>query len=220
MTKFEDQLFDDLIREHGSALNTVTMPRHHPRAGRALLAAGAGGVAVAAVAGVLVATATGHGPGTTAGATPAYAVTSNPDGTVTLAVYQKDGIAGANAKLHELGDSQVYVVPVAAGCPSISSLPAPAVPLNGHLRIQTSGSVRQDGSVSSVTVNAKGIPAGDILVVGVQTIDNGGTTVSLGASTLTSPPAPSCVSLPAGMLPSGKAVTHASGSGRSLSTSG
>ena len=70
----------------------------------------------------------GHGADVAGGKTPAYAVTSNPNGTVTLAVYKKSGIAGANAKLHELGDSQVYVVPVEAGCPSISSLPAPAVP--------------------------------------------------------------------------------------------
>ena len=76
------------------------------------------------------------------GKTPAYAVTNNPNGTVTLAVYQKAGIAGANAKLHALGDSQVYVVPVGAGCPSMSSLPAPAVPLNGkHLSVQSSVSI-------------------------------------------------------------------------------
>ena len=123
-------------------------------------------------------------------------MTNNPNGTVTLAVYRKDGIAGANAKLHELGDSQVYVVPVGAGCPSMSSLPAPAVPLNGkHLSVQSSVSV--GGSAGrSVTVNAKGIPAGDILVVAVETTTTGNTTTSLGAGKLTTAPAPSCVSLP------------------------
>jgi hypothetical protein len=218
MTKFEDQLFEDLIREHGSALNTVTMPKQHARTGRALLAAGVGGIAVAAAAGVLVAIATGHGPGASAGTDSAYAVTNNPDGTITLAVYQQSGIAAANAKLHELGDSQVHVVPVAAGCPSITSLPA--APLNGHLAIQTSMSVKSGGSV---TVNAKGIPAGDILVVGVETTSSGDTTTSLGASKLTSAPAPSCVSLPSGPLPPGKrgtAVTHGTGSGPTMSSNG
>jgi hypothetical protein len=47
----------------------------------------------------------------------------------------------------------------------------------------------------SVTVNAKGIPAGDILVVAVETTTTGNTTTSLGAGKLTTAPAPSCVSL-------------------------
>ena len=45
-------------------------------------------------------------------------------------------------------------------------------------------------------MNAKGIPAGDILVVAVQTVTDGNTTTSLGAGKLTTAPAPSCVSLP------------------------
>jgi hypothetical protein len=205
MTKFEDQLFDDLMREHGSTLTHARRPtpRHHVATRRALLAVGGGGVAVAAAAGVLVATAGGSAPGhsaTVAGAkTPAYALTTHSNGTITLAVYQKSGIAAANAKLHALGDRQVYVVPVGAGCPSMSSLPAPAVPLNGkHFSIQTS--VSADGSV---TVGAKGIPAGDILVVAVETASDGGTSTSLGAARLiaTSAPAPSCVSLPAPPAP-------------------
>ena len=202
MTKFADQLFDDLMREHGSTLTTSRprAPRRHVATRRALLAAGGGGVAVAAAAGVLVATAgtngAGHGGDVAGAKTPAYAVTSNPNGTVTLAVYQKDGIAGANARLRELGDSQVYVVPVGAGCPSMSSLPAPAVPLNGkHPGVQTSVTVGSSTG-RSVTVNARGIPAGDILVVAVETTTTGNTTTSLGAGKLTTAPAPSCVSLP------------------------
>ena len=91
MTRFADQLFDDLMREHGSALahtRVSTAQKRHPAARPVMMAAGAGGLAVAATVGSLVATG---------GGTPAYAVTRNPDGTVTLAVYQKSGIAGANA---------------------------------------------------------------------------------------------------------------------------
>ena len=202
MTKFADQLFDDLMREHGSTLTSARPPasRGHIATRRALLAVGGGGVAVAAAAGVLVATAgtnpAAHDGQAAAGKTPAYAVTNNPNGTVTLAVYRKDGIAGANARLHELGDSQVYVVPVGADCPSISSLPGPAVPLNGkHPAVQTSVTVGSSAG-RSVTVNAKGIPAGDILVVAVETTTTGNTTTSLGAGKLTTAPAPNCVSLP------------------------
>jgi hypothetical protein len=202
MSKFADQLFDDLMREHGSTLTNARppAPRGHIATRRALLAVGGGGVAVAAAAGVLVATAgtnpAAHDGQVAGGKTPAYAVTNNPNGTVTLAVYEKDGIAGANAKLHELGDGQVYVVPVGAGCPSMSSLPAPAASLNGkRLRVQSSVSI--GGSAGgSVTVDAKGIPTGDILVVAVETTRTGTTTTSLGAGKLTTAPAPSCVSLP------------------------
>jgi hypothetical protein len=144
---------------------------------------GAGGVAIAAAAaGVLVA----------GGGTPAYAVTTHPDGTVTLAVTKASGISGANGRLHQLGD-RVVVVPVEPGCPSINSLPTPAV---RPVRISGSTKVGRSGSV---TVNAKGIPAGDVLVVGVETNAHAanGTTYSMAAARLTAPPAPSCVSLPA-----------------------
>ena len=220
MTKFADQLFDDLIREHGSTLTNArtSAPRRHITTRRALLAVGGGGVAVAAAAGVLVATAdpsgAGHGADVAAGRTAAYAVTPHSNGTITLAIYQKAGITGANARLHELGDSQVYVVPVGVGCPSISSLPAPAVSPNGkRLSVQSTMSVG-----GSVTVDAKGIPAGDILVVGVRTTSNGNTRTSLEAARLTTPPPPSCVSLSALPTPPplpGSGVTKTATSGNS-----
>ena len=182
MTKFSDQLFDDLMREHGPALAHTRPPAHPKRqitARQALLAGGGTLAVTAAIAGTLVATS----------GAPAYAVTKNPDGTITLAVYQTSGIAGANARLRQLGDKQVVVVPVKPGCPSPGSLPAPAMSGRGH-RITTETGISRNGSV---TVNAQGIPAGDILVVGVQTSGQS----SAGAAALTSPPAPSCISLPA-----------------------
>ena len=182
MTKFADQLFDDLMREHGPALahsRPLASPGRRITPRRTLLAAGGGGLAAAGIiAGVLVA----------GGGSPAYAVTKNPDGTITLAVFQKAGIAGANDRLRQLGDRQVVVVPTGPGCPSLSSLPAPAIPPAGHL--STQGTRSRDGSI---TVHAQGIPSGDILVVASQTTAQG--TVTGGK--LTSSPAPSCVSLPA-----------------------
>jgi hypothetical protein len=122
MTKFADQLYADLMREHGSTLahTRPPAPKRHVAARRTLMVA--------------------------SGGSPAYAVTKNPNGTVTLDVYQKSGIAGANAKLHQLGDN-VVVVPVQAGCPSIRSLSAPAVPVaRGSISIQTG--VSKGGSVT------------------------------------------------------------------------
>ena len=156
MTRFADDLFDDLMREHGSTLAHVRMPaaRRRQHAVRpVLMTAGAGGLAAAAAVGTLVATGSGS---------PTYAVTTHPDGTVTLAVYQQSGIAGANSKLHQLGD-RVVVVPVRPGCPSIDSLPAPGVPAS-DISLQVKASTG-----GSVTVDAHGVPAGDILVLGLST---------------------------------------------------
>jgi hypothetical protein len=239
MTRFADDLFDDLMREHGPALAGMavrTAPKRHIATRPVLLTAGAGSLAVAATVGTLVA----------GGAAPAYAVTPNSDGTVTLAVYQQPGIAQANAKLHTLGE-RVIVLPVKSGCPSINSLRPPRVPAH-RVSVETSGSASTSGG-ASVTVNAQGVPAGDILVVGVSTVTTGngkftgpgkatsgqvsgsgqahapagspapGAVFSLGASKLTSGPVPSCVSIPAPpanggpgtVSPGGGTVTSGSG---------
>jgi hypothetical protein len=183
MTKFADQLYTDLLHEHGPALDGIKPPAastRHLTSRRVVLAASAGGLTVAATAGALVAVS----------GTPAYALTTHPNGSVSLAVYRTAGIAQANAQLHQLGD-RVVVVPVGPGCRPISSLRAPAVPAHGPISVQ--GTSSSDGSV---TVQAKGIPAGDILVVGTEASTHGKTRLTETASKLTSDPAPSCVSLP------------------------
>jgi hypothetical protein len=199
MTKFADQLFTDLLHEHGPALDGIKPPAASPRhltSRRVVLAASAGGLAVAATAGALVAVS----------GTPAYALTTHPDGSVSLAVYRTAGIAQANTKLHQLGD-RVVVVPVRPGCPPISSLRAPAVPARGPISVQ--GTRSSDGSV---TVQAKGVPAGDILVVGSESSSHGKARFTETASKLTSDPAPGCVSLPGpGHAGSGPASGSASG---------
>ena len=193
MTKFADQLYTDLISEHGSTLadtRPLASSRGQFASRRVLLATGAGSVAVAATAGVLTA-----GVLTPGGGTPAYALTTNPDGTVTLAVYQESGIAQANAKLHLLGD-RVVVVPVRPGCPSVHSLPPPAVRPSHKSSIAMTSRSSRDGHT---TVSVSGIPAGDILVVGVEVSAHSSTA----EAALTTPPAPGCVSPPPAP-PSGK----------------
>jgi hypothetical protein len=145
-----------------------------PTRRRTWLAASAAALAVA-VTGVLV----GLG-----GSSPAYAVTRNADGTVTVAVTRMAGVPGANAELRTLG-LRVVVVPVQSGCPALSSLPAPAVPPSGPI---TTEETSTDGSV---TVNAQGIPVGDLLVLAISSTPSGTSTAAM----LTSPPAPSCVSV-------------------------
>jgi hypothetical protein len=209
MTKFADQLFDDLMREHGPALAATRVPAAPQRrvARPVLLAAGAGAAAVAATAGLLAA----------GGGTPAYAVTGNADGTVSVAVYNQSGIAGANAALQKLGD-RVALVPVKAGCESVTALPL--VPRDAsYLPLQTSVTKSGGGSVTvsepgggqSVTVSGKGIPKGDVDLVLVQETGKGtqmwgdvlgvkalkgSKTLVVKVDTLTKAPAPSCVSAP------------------------
>lgn len=194
MTKFADQLYADLMQEHGSALADIRPPAGSPRqfaSRRVLLATGAGGLAIAATAGALVATAGSPavtGAPASRDGTPAYKLTTHQDGAITLAVYKSSGIAQANARLQELGDN-VVVVPVEAGCPAFGSLPAPAVSAKGiPISVQTGRS--ENGSI---TVNAQGIPAGDIMVIGFVTSAQG----TAGVAAITSPPAPACISLPA-----------------------
>lgn len=180
MTKFADDLYDNLMRDHGPALAATRPPglTHRPRAPRrVVLAASAGGLAVAATAGSLVAVS----------GTPAYALTTNPNGSIKLAVYQQAGVAQANAKLKAIG-AKVIVVPVEAGCQSLNSVRQPAVPVIGKVKIQ--GSQSSDGSI---TVNAQGVPRGDVIVVATQTSGK----LRQTASAITSLPVPHCVSLPA-----------------------
>jgi hypothetical protein len=177
MTKFADQLYDDLMREHGSLLADTRPPAAARRSvgrRRVLLAASASGLAAAA-------TAAGLAVG---GGGPAYALTTNSDGTITLAIYQASGIPQANAKLHQLG-TEVVVVPIQPGCPPLRP---PAVSPKGKLVRLGIGRSRN----GSITVSGHA-PAGDIIVVGVRTTPNGWE----GVSQVSSLPAPACISPPA-----------------------
>ena len=102
-------------------------------------------------------------------------------------------------------------MPVRPGCRPISSLRAPGVPAHGRISVQ--GTSSSDGSV---TVQARGIPAGDILVVGTEVSTHGKTRLTETASELTSAPAPRCVSLPGPGHPgpgSASGTGHGSASG-------
>jgi hypothetical protein len=159
----------------------------------AWLAGGAGTLAVGVTAAIAA---------TSSGA--AYAVTPHADGTLTVAISQPSGIAGANVTLTTLGD-RVVVVPVRAGCPSIDSLPTP-VSKGGE--VQVSGSLKQ--ATGSITVDAHGIPDGDVLILAADETGHG---IAIDAR-LTASPAPSCVSEPSYIPGSGKVSGTGSDSGQ------
>ena len=88
------------------------------------------------------------------------------------------------ARLRQLGDD-VVVVPIRPGCPPLRP---PALSPKGKLVSLGVGRSR-DGSI---TVRGRA-PAGDIIVVGIQTTPNGRATVSQ----VSSLPPPACISPPA-----------------------
>jgi hypothetical protein len=133
MTRFTDQLWSDLAREHGPALAQAGRPepgrarRSRPRvlAGSTLALVGVG----AAVTVGLTATAS----------TPAFAVTKSADGSVLVNINQLKSLPDANRKLTEMGIREQVTIYMAAGAaaasgpvactpaPGVSNLPGPPV---------------------------------------------------------------------------------------------
>jgi len=174
MTKFADELFSDLMSEHGSALATARPPVRRAVARPVWLAAGVVGMAGAITAAVTV----------FSGGTPAYAVTDNGDGTVSISISQLSGVDGANLKLRSMGD-RIAVVPVRDGCPAFDSLPMVHPDVPTEIAGATVNTRR-----GTITVNARGIPKGETALVAVLPPADGFGLVMA----LINGPAPSCVS--------------------------
>ena len=97
MNEFEDNLWLSVVREHGDELARTGRTVHkHRRAPRPQLLAGStvGLAAMATAAALLLGAST---------SSPAFAVTRNPDGTVTVDLMKPSGIAGANERLAAMG---------------------------------------------------------------------------------------------------------------------
>jgi hypothetical protein len=187
MTKYEDQLFGELMAEHGHRLRGVERPAPARHSARRLvwLVTGAAGAVAAVTAAVM---ALGSAP-----AAAAYSVTRHANGTLTVSVSRPSGVAGANVTLHAMG-ARVVVVPVRPGCPAIGSLPRPRPA--PHPGVSVGAGVTGKGHLSvTVKIWGKGgIPAGDTMVLAFSG-DPGKD--SVGAGGIITGPVPRCVSLPA-----------------------
>jgi hypothetical protein len=134
MTKFTDNLWRDLAREHGPTLALADRPEpgrapllRRPRvlAGSTLALAGVGTVLVLALG--------------AASSTPAYAITTNGDGSVQVTINQNSALPQANAKLTAMGIHEQITIYMASGAaaasgpvnctpaPGVSNLPGPPV---------------------------------------------------------------------------------------------
>ena len=194
MTKFEDQLFGQLMAEHGHQLRALQRPAPiRSRTRRPLwLATGVAGTAAAVTTAVMALSS--------APAMAAYSVTQH-DGTVSVSVDNASGVAGANAALHMI-HARVVVVPVRPGCPSIDSLPRPhPAP---HPAVTVGVGVNEHGH-RSISVKIT-IPAGDTLILAFTGSPRSG---SVGAGGIITGPVPSCVSLPS--APQGSGGSRAAG---------
>jgi hypothetical protein len=185
MTKFEDQLFGQLMAEHGHRLRAAERPAPTRRRVRrpVWLATGAAGAVAAVTATVM---ALGSAP-----ALAAYSVTRHANGTVTVSVDRASGMAGANAALHAMR-ARVVVVRVRPGCPPITSLPRPRPA--PHPSVSVGTGVTKSGHRSvTVKLGKGGIPAGDTMILAFSGKPGG---TSLGAGGIITGPVPRCVSLP------------------------
>jgi hypothetical protein len=97
MSEFEDNLWLEVVRNHAGELVRAGRPaRRHLRAVRSQALAGATVVLAGAAAAAVMLLGASTSP-------PAFAVTRNPDRTVTVRLARASGIAGANHKLAAMG---------------------------------------------------------------------------------------------------------------------
>ena len=171
MSIFEDNLWDELVREHHAEHAHPGRVINRGPARRRLLAGTSLGLAGAATAAALALTA-GTAP-------PAFAVTSNANGTVTVTINQIAGIAGVNSELAALGVS-ARAVPIVQGCTaSVQPLPKGTAP----------GAVLPAPNMQSFTITPSAIPAGDTVVLAAR--QSGGAVQTTNA--LVQGAAPACV---------------------------
>lgn len=177
MTMFEDRLWTDLESEHEkemAAFTTATATATGARARRRLarptvLTTGAVGAAAATGAAVLA---------LSGGAAPAFAVTDNGNGTVTVTLSQISGMSGLNRELAADGIN-ARAVPMAASCSAARAF-ANAMPSGTNPNRYT------------VTIDQADIPAGYTGIVAAEQTPSG--QVRLAEASFPKDSVPTCVS--------------------------
>lgn len=171
MARFEDRLFAELIEQHGSLLADAPahvlphpVPLRRPLGAPRRRLAGAGALAVALTLAIF-ALVIGFGGG--GNGTPAYAVVSNADGTVSVTVHEVAGITGANEALRTLG-VRARVVRTEPGCATVAGeYKYVQLPPGASERVAHAGTV---GGEPAVIIAPSAIPAADTVVIGVRSL--------------------------------------------------
>jgi len=167
VARFEDRLFAELVEQHGALLaqppaHAAAPPR--PRLLRRRGPIAALGLAIAAAVAALV-IGLSHNAGTSA-----YAVVTNPDGTVTVTIREIEGAAPANQRLAMLG-VPVRVAPVTAGCPvTREQLPSVQLPPGQSAQIYRP----EPGPAGfSVRIDPAAVPHGDTVLLTAREVRPG-----------------------------------------------
>ncbi|HSC04307.1 MAG TPA: hypothetical protein VLC49_13330 [Solirubrobacteraceae bacterium] len=157
MSTFEDRLWSELVREHGHQMRlpATTVRANHRRP--ALITGTALATAVAVAAAVLLFATT---------STPAYAVTDNPDGTVTVTLHDVQAITALNAALARDGIA-ARAIPLTADCP-----------IHGFPNPMPAGT---NPSTYTITIVPSEIPAGYTAVLAVGENASGQIALAQGA---------------------------------------
>jgi hypothetical protein len=184
MSRFENRLWSEIVEQHGALLSqpALTLPARaatsRARAGRRLSLAGVAASFAAVIVSVVLLTTSGSGPA------PAYAITQNSDGTVTITVREVVAVPEVDEKLEALG-LPIRAVEVKPECTATSTgrpLPNPNhQPLFGHFFSKEGTGLRIDPRV---------IPRGDTLVIAATEPSPG---VFFGKAGLWEGPVPSCL---------------------------
>jgi hypothetical protein len=157
MSRFEDNLWREVERKYGSELSETDGPLQRPSRLRVPMIAGTSlGLVGASAAAVIVLTA--------ANSSPAFAVTRNPDGTVSVVIRRIEGIPGANQRLAQLG-IRARAVRVAGACqvatpPALAQVTV-ATLVRDHDAVSVGGT---DGKVMA-RIRPTQIPIGRTLVI-------------------------------------------------------
>jgi hypothetical protein len=174
MSKIEERMWADLIREPGAdqALAVRQPPTVRRRAPRAPLAVGGLILLGAILAAALALTA-----GTST--TPAYAVTVNTNGSVSVTLNEVLGVSGANEALARLG-VRARIAQIEAGCAQIGEQAFPP----GHEvhelqeRMVETQDVGEGFAGLAWVIHPDAIPQGDTLLITAQ-LANGGRPVTM-----------------------------------------
>lgn len=158
MTSFDETLWDRLVTDHDADLVALAGSAPERRARRPVLLGGGAAAAAATVAAVLGINAATSAP-------PAYALTQNPDGSVSVTIHElSTAIPALNAEFAKMGINET-VVPVTADCP-----PSREFRLHAYASLSTSDTwtfqpqdtVRTPGW--SGVLAAEQLPSGEIAV--------------------------------------------------------
>ena len=137
MTKFTENLWNDLAQEHGAALAQATRPGPGRARRTGLIAGSTLALAAAGTALGLGLTSAGSTPagstaagGTKKVVTTAYTITQNSNGSVLVTINQTEALPQANQKLTAMGIHEQVTIYMASG-PAPVSGPVPCTPAPG-----------------------------------------------------------------------------------------